>query len=115
MKFCDSSFAIGQSQKDKNLRYIKQIKVRQNEFIYDMDSVCLCQIVKPNNYLHFELICCVNELEHLKVFELEEKEKRKIEAIKMHEGGISNVDIAKKFRVTEGAVRKWIKLSEGTE
>ena len=31
MSFTDSSFAIGESQKDKNIRYLKQIKVRQNE------------------------------------------------------------------------------------
>lgn len=35
INFCDSSFAIGESSKDKSLRYLKQIKVRNSEFKYD--------------------------------------------------------------------------------
>lgn len=109
MSFCDSSFAIGQSQKDKSLRYIKQIKVRQNEFIYDMDNVCLCQIMKPINFLEFRKIGYANELEHLKIVEFKEKEQKLLEASEMRKNGDSNVVISKKFGVTEGAIRKWFK------
>jgi len=35
MNFCDSSFAIGESSSDSSFRYIKMIKVRSTEHIYD--------------------------------------------------------------------------------
>ena len=56
MHFCDSSFAIGESAADKNLRYIKQIKQRHCESVYDSDNVAVCEIVKPDNFLQFEFI-----------------------------------------------------------
>ncbi|MBK7304980.1 MAG: AAA family ATPase [Saprospiraceae bacterium] len=65
MNFCDSSFAIGESQSDKNIRYLKQIKVRQNEFIYDSENVCICQIDKPDNFLLFDFMDYGKEWEHL--------------------------------------------------
>lgn len=109
MSFCDSSFAIGHSQKDTQLRYIKQIKVRQNEFKYDMENVCLFQIMKPINFLEFRKIGYANEQEHLKVIEFKEKEQRLSEAMEMKKQGIPNTEIAKSFGVSEGAVRKWLK------
>lgn len=110
MGFSDSSFAIGQSQKDLSLRYVKQIKVRQNEFVYDLDNVCLFQIMKPINFLEFKKIGYANELEHLKVIEFKEKEQKLKEVAEMRSSGMTNTEIAKNFGVTEGAVRKWLKL-----
>jgi archaellum biogenesis ATPase FlaH len=66
INFCDSSFAIGESQSDKNLRYIKQIKSRNTEIIFDSENVCLCQIAKPDNYLKFEFLGFGTEQSHLR-------------------------------------------------
>jgi hypothetical protein len=66
MNFCDSSFSIGESHTDKNLRYIKQIKERFTEKIYDAENVCVCQIDKPLNFLMFEFVNFGKEWEHLK-------------------------------------------------
>src|SRR5690606_40367234 len=44
INFCDSSFAIGESFNDKHLRYIKQIKARNTEIIFDSENVGVCQI-----------------------------------------------------------------------
>jgi RecA-family ATPase len=46
MNLVDSSFTIGESQKDKSLRYLKQIKVRTGSFEFDIDNVCICSILK---------------------------------------------------------------------
>jgi hypothetical protein len=66
MNFCDNSFAIGESSKDKSIRYIKQIKARNTEIIYDSENVCVCLIEKPHNFLHLKFLDYSTEREHLK-------------------------------------------------
>ncbi|RCS28089.1 LuxR family transcriptional regulator [Polaribacter sp. WD7] len=53
MNFCDSCFTIGKSSQDMALRYIKQIKQRNTEHIYDSDNIVLCSINKETNFLKF--------------------------------------------------------------
>ena len=77
MNFCDSSFAIGESFNDKSIRYIKQIKARNTENIYDAENVCVCQIDKPCNFLQVEFLNFGTEREHLK--QISESEKSEIE------------------------------------
>lgn len=74
MNFCDSSFAIGKSGKDENLRYLKQIKQRNIENIYGADNVAICQIGKTENFLHFEYLKTGNEIELLKIPSNDDKE-----------------------------------------
>lgn len=109
MSFTDSSFAIGESQKDKNIRYLKQIKVRQNEFIYDTDNICVCLIEKPNNFLQFNFIDVATEREHLKEVTEKDASTKTMQAMEFKKNGKSNIEIAKFFGVSEGAVRKWLK------
>ncbi len=66
INFCDCSFAIGESSTDKNIRYLKQIKSRNTEIIFDSENVCVCQIEKPENFLMFEFLNFGTEREHLK-------------------------------------------------
>jgi RecA-family ATPase len=75
INFCDSSFSIGESHSDKNLRYLKQIKQRNTEQIYDAENVCVCQIDKPLNFLLFEFVNFGKEWEHLKQHTEKDKEK----------------------------------------
>lgn len=111
--FIDSCFAIGQSNTDKNLRYIKQIKARNTAMIYDTENVIICQIDKPYNFLAFEFLDFGAEREHLKQLTEKDHESKVSEALELKKQGLSNVQIAKQFGVSEGAVRKWIK--KGTE
>jgi DNA invertase Pin-like site-specific DNA recombinase len=76
INFCDSSFSIGESHTDKNLRYLKQIKQRNTEQIYDAENVCVCQIDKPFNFLQFEFVIFGTELEHLKQHTEKDKENQ---------------------------------------
>ena len=65
MNFCDSSFAIGESSSDSSFRYIKMIKVRSTEHIYDSYNIIVCQITKPDNFLHFNFLHFDSEYKHL--------------------------------------------------
>lgn len=64
--FADSIFAIGESCKDKSLRYLKQVKARATEVIYDSENIITCEISQPHNFLAFEFKDFSNEREHLK-------------------------------------------------
>lgn len=113
--FIDSCFAIGQSNTGKNLRYIKQIKARNTAMIYDTENVIVCQIDKPLNFLAFEFIDFGAEWEHLRQLNEKDYESKISEALEMKNKGQTNVQIAKKFGVTEGAVRKWFKKDSENE
>lgn len=63
--FFDSSFAIGLSAKDPNLRYIKQIKVRAGAFEYDASNVIVCEIVKSEGAVRFAINGYGAERDHL--------------------------------------------------
>jgi hypothetical protein len=109
INFCDSSFAIGESFTDNHLRYIKQIKQRNCELVYDTDNVGVCEIVKPSNFLQFEFVNFGTEKEHLKVPSDKDKEQHKQEAAELKAQGKSNREIARQLGVSEGAIRKWFK------
>ena len=113
--FIDSCFAIGQSNTDKNLRYIKQIKARNTAMIYDTENVIVCQIDKPYNFLAFDFLDFGAEREHLKQLTEKDHESKISEALELKKQGLSNVQIAKQFGVSEGAVRKWIKKGAENE
>lgn len=111
MNFADSAFAIGKSYTDSNLRYIKQIKQRNCEHIYNENNICLCSISKGhvNNFLQFKFIEYGKETEHLNhnktdhIESLEETYRLKDEV------GLANTEIAKRLNITESAVRKRLK------
>ncbi|OOQ59114.1 AAA family ATPase [Mucilaginibacter pedocola] len=65
MNFCDSAFAIGESNADSTLRYLKQIKQRNTEQVYGESNVCLCRISKPYNFLHYSFVGFGHEWQQL--------------------------------------------------
>ncbi len=77
INFVDSSFSIGESHTDKYLRYLKQIKARNTEIIYDTENVATCQIQKPYNFLEFEFLGYGTEREHLK--QLSDNDREQLE------------------------------------
>ena len=109
INFCDSAFAIGESYQDGSIRYLKQIKARNTEIIYDIENVCICQIVKSINFLQFEFVSYGKEYEHLRQLSKTDKEKRIAEVLVLKEEGKSNAEIARLYGVTEGSIRKWLK------
>ncbi len=110
MNFCDSSFAIGESSTDKNLRYLKQIKARSTEIIYDAENVCVCQISKPFNFLQFEFVNFGTERDHLKVFTVKDRETNISKCKELHAQGKSQRQIAAEIGISVGAVNKYLNI-----
>ncbi|MHB9147432.1 MAG: AAA family ATPase [Candidatus Amoebophilus sp.] len=112
INFCDSAFAIGESCQGRGLRYLKQIKARNTEVIYDGDNVCICQIMKDGNKLMMEKLGYGPEEAHLRRLS-EEEQLSKINQVKqMKQQGQSNVEIARVLGVSEGSIRNWLKKEE---
>jgi hypothetical protein len=65
INFCDSAFAIGESNRDPALRYIKQMKQRNCGHRYDADNVIEVEIKKEGSFLGFTLIGYGRERPHL--------------------------------------------------
>ena len=109
INFCDSSFSIGESYKDKNLRYLKQIKQRNCEQYYDAENVCICQVHKPFNFLQFEFVGYGTEREHLKQ-PTEKDRENVIEKVKeLSQQGKSQRQISIELSISLGAVNKYLK------
>ena len=107
--FIDSCFAIGQSNTDKNLRYIKQIKARNTAMIYDTENVIVCQIDKPYNFLAFEFIDFGAEREHLKQVTEKDRESTIEQAKELSQKGYSQRQISNELGISLGAVNKYLK------
>jgi len=110
INFIDSCFAIGESHKDSNLRYLKQIKMRNTAPKYDTGNVAVCQIQKPLNFLQFDFIGFDTERKHLK--EPTEKDKTAtIEKVKELIGkGHTQRSIAKELNIGASTVNKYSKM-----
>ena len=64
--FCDSAVVIGKSSRGKSVRYVKQIKSRNNKIEYGSDNVVLYNIVKEDGiYLRFDFNGHGTERDHL--------------------------------------------------
>lgn len=109
INFCDSAFAIGESTQDSRVRYLKQVKARSTEVMYHSDQVCVCELKKPSNFLHFKWLSYGEEVEHLRQLSESEKAGKAKEVLAMKAAGESNVSIAQQLGVSEGTVRYWLK------
>ncbi len=92
--FFDSVFAIGKSAKDDRLRYVKQLKVRAGEFLYDANNIIVYELEKTSGFVHFEFKEYSTEKEHLRerTESDEEKQLKRIKELKAQ--GKSVRDIA---------------------
>lgn len=104
----DAIFAIGESQQDKNLRYIKHIKTRESEKVYDYDNVITCELVK-SELLKFQLQDFCFESEHLYNDKQMFKENRNQEIIDYHKQGLAIRKIAEITKIPKSTVANIIK------
>ncbi len=108
--FFDSCFTIGASAKDKNLRYLKQIKVRECEKMYDADNVVTHQIIKHSNFVEFEFIEYSTEKEHLKEVSEKDKSTKAEQAKELQRIGKTQRDIAKELGISAMTVNRYLKV-----
>lgn len=109
INFCDSSFAIGESFKDKNLRYLKQIKARNTEIIFDSENVVTCQIAKPDNFLQFDFLNFGSESEHLKQSSEADRTALIAKVKELSTQGKSQRQIADELRISAMTVGRYLK------
>jgi RecA-family ATPase len=114
INFCDSAFAIGESVKESNVRYAKQVKTRSAEYKYDSENVAIFRIVKNGCYLCFEHTGFDSEKEHLRdrtdaeINELNEK------IIALHQNeNLSYAQIAKQLNTSKSKVARVIQKYRG--
>ena len=106
LNLCDSVFAIGESVKESNVRYLKQIKARNVEYKYDSENVATFRIVKNGSYLCFEHIGFDSEKEHLRARTDAELSELEMNIIALHqsEPNLSYAEIAKRLNTNKSKV-----------
>ncbi len=114
MNFFDSAFAIGQSAKDENLRYVKQVKVRFGAFEYNADNVIVCDLIQESDgYLHLRQIGLAKESEHLKEASDDDEDAIKERILDLNRQGKSYRDIASEVGYSASKVYRYIKSVKG--
>ena len=104
--FADSIFAIGASAKDSSLRYIKELKQRDEPYRYDADNVIVCEIEKPSNFLQFTFRGYGCERDHLTATQKDEEVRR---AKELQAQGKTQREIAAQMGVSLGKVNNLLK------
>lgn len=103
MNFMDAAFAIGRSVADDNIRYIKQVKSRSSEIVYDSDNVLVGEIVRNEDdaFLRFEFTGTECEKMHLRSNNKLENRAELIEkATALRADGLVLKDIAAKLNLS---------------
>jgi hypothetical protein len=108
--FADSIFAIGKSSIDSGRRYLKQIKSRSAEKVYDTDSVAVFDLHKSQSdcFLGFAYVDTQPERLHLKEFSQREHAKRIEQAKELKAQGHSIREIAKNVGVSVSTAHKYV-------
>lgn len=112
INFFDAGIALARSAKDNNLRYLKQVKVRTGEFLYDSDNVLLLDANKDDGYLKFDVIGCGNEDEHLEKLTGGEAADEIMEILMMHRDGKSVRQIAEEMNLSKSAVDRRLQAAK---
>lgn len=88
--FADSVFAIAKSNQDENLRYLKQLKVRNAELEYGQHQVLLIKKQKTEAFLGFTFVETAPEFDHIQANgNVTEKSFKEELVLSMHQQGKS--------------------------
>ena len=113
--FFDSVFAIGLSAKDRNLRYVKQVKVRAGAFRYDAGNVLVYEIEKTNGFLRFNFREFATEEEHLRHRETPEVNDNEARILELSKQGLSCRKIADQVGLSKSMVNNIINKHKDDE
>ena len=100
----DSVFAIGQSAKDEDLRYIKELKVRWGRKTYGENNVIVAKIEKIGSFLQFTEKGNAHEFEHLKQSAEETREEIAKTIEDLRKKGVSYRSIGEQLSMPKSTV-----------
>jgi len=106
--FFDNVFAIGQSAKDKRIKFVKQVKVRASEYIYDSDNVIIYEITNEDGYVHFLHKGYGKESEHLRERTEDDISQNHTNIMTLHKDGKSVREIADLVNMSKTTVHRII-------
>jgi RecA-family ATPase len=106
ISFFDAGIALARSARDNNLRYLKQVKVRTGEFLYDSDNVIVYDLVKEDGFLHFEVHGYAKEEEHLNHGNPADDLDEILDILRLQRDGKSLREIAKVLDISLGKVQR---------
>ena len=106
--FFDNVFAIGQSAKDKRIKFVKQVKVRASEYIYDSNNVIIYEITSEDGYVHFLHKGYGKESEHLREKSDDDDLQNHSNIMTLHKDGKSVREIADLVNLSKTSVHRII-------
>jgi len=106
--FFDNVFAIGQSAQDKRIKFVKQVKVRAGEYLYDSDNVIVYEITNDGGYVHFLHKGYGKEAEHLRDKTEEDDALTRSNIQSLHREGKSVREIADLVSLSKTTVHRII-------
>lgn len=112
ISFFDAGIAIARSAKDNNIRYVKQVKVRTGEFLYDSENVMIYDVNKTDGFLRFEFQDYGKEDDHLKNRESADDYDEIIEILRLEKKGLSVRDIGKEMQMASTTVFRRLKKAK---
>ncbi len=109
INFADSAFAIGESQTSPGMRYLKQIKQRSGIEVFGGNNVCLCQMVKPANFLRFEFTGFGPEAAHLLHYTEQQRKVTEERIAELNKQGLTVRAIAAEIGISFSTVHRVVK------
>lgn len=106
INFFDAGIALARSAYDCKLRYLKQVKVRTGEFLYDSDNVLLLELNKDDGFLRFDMVGCDTEDNHLKKLESKDVISEIKEILMLQNEGMSVRQIAEEKNMSKSTVQR---------
>lgn len=107
--FADSIFAIGESRRGSNIRYLKQIKTRSSELKFDESGVCAIKMAKIGSFLGFSFLDVSPEFQHVAEPPDERARKLLIEKVaELSRGGRSMKQIANELGLSKTTIARYL-------
>jgi predicted transcriptional regulator len=109
----DSIFAIGQSGIDAGIRYLKQLKTRSGDMVYDERHVPAFELKKRDgNFLGFVFRKFSEEAQHLKKATDAVRRERAGVVAEMSKEGMSQRAIAAELGISAASVNRYLHMAE---
>jgi len=103
----DNLIALGYSSRDKNERYLKQLKVRDTDFVFQADNVLVMNLAKIDGTLKFTITDTIDEKQL--IGERVDRTERDTEIQALADKGISSRKIADTLGLGKSRVAQIIK------